>query len=482
MNILKKILKNTNVFFAVLLLSVFVSQCFSQSTSLSSDSNKKKQRQYIDVINQLYYFIQQNYVDEVDAEKLYEGAIKGMLESLDDPYSVYMAQSEWRSITDTTTGNFGGVGLSITKPLVSTEEKPAYVEVAEPIENTPGAKAGIQSGDLIIAIDGIDTSTITMDEVLSMLRGEVGKSVTVKIRRRKTIEFEKTLVRAVIENPSVKFGMIENTGIGYIRLSEFSVNTAEKVQQAIDSFKNNSYKGLIIDLRNNGGGLLSTAVDIADKFIDKGVIVSTKSRLAYENTVYYASKNKTVVRDIPVIVLVNRASASASEILAGALKDTKKAYLIGEKTFGKGSVQVPKALINNDGFKITIAKYYSPSDVNIDKIGIQPDLEILYPEFTQEEQDAWHALEESGAISKYVENHQNMTENDIARYAKQLYQTYKLEERLIRKMIRNELDRTRSARLYDLDYDNQLNAAINVINKENFTSLMANTKTLKEQQ
>ena len=413
---------------------------------------------------------------------MYEGALKGMLGALDDPYTTYMPQSEWRNLTDTTTGNFGGVGLSITKPAVSTKEKPAYVEVAEPIENTPGARAGILSGDLIIEIDGIDTSTITMDEVLNLLRGTVGESVTLKIRRRKTLEFERSLVRAVIENPSVKYGIIEGEKIGYIRISEFTVNTAAKVQEALDSFKAASYKALIIDLRNNGGGLLSTAIEIADKFIDEGIIVSTKSRLTYENSVYYAAKSKTVVKEMPVVVLVNRASASASEILSGALKDSKTAYIVGEKTFGKGSVQIPHSLINNDGFKVTVAKYYSPSDINIDKIGIKPDLEVLYPEFSEQEQEDWHKLSESAEIEKYVEFHPDMNEKTIANYAKILKKTYNLEERLLRKMIRNEVYRTRTSLLYDLDFDLQLQAAIDVSKKPNFSKLLAQTKTLKEQQ
>ncbi len=478
---IKRLFTKVRVLSVFILFSFCASQCFSQSASATADPDSVKQRQYLEVINQLYYFVQQNYVDEVNPQLLYEGALKGMLEALEDPYSSYLTQSEWRSLTDTTVGNFGGVGLSITKPIVSTEEKPAYVEVAEPIENTPGAKAGIQSGDQIIEIDGIDTSTITMDEVLSLLRGNVGESVTLKLRRRKTLEFERTLVRAIIENPSVKYGMIENEKIGYIRITEFSVSTTEKVQEALDSFKKSGYKGLIIDLRNNGGGLLNTAVDIADKFIDEGVIVSTKSRIPYENAVYHAMKSKTVVRGIPIVVLINRASASASEILSGAFKDTKTAYLVGEKTFGKGSVQIPHELLNKDGFKITVARYYSPSDANIDKIGIKPDLEVLYPEFTEEEQTAWHALEESEEIPKYVESHQDMSEDEIASFAKTLRKKYLLEERVIRKMIRNELDRTRSSRLYDLDYDSQLNAALDVIKNGNFSKLMAETKTLMEQ-
>lgn len=463
---------------ALFLLTIGASQCFAKSPSVTADPRTEQERKYLEIISGLYYYIQQNYVEEVDPAVLYEGALRGMLESLDDPYSVYMGQDEWRSLTDTTVGTFGGVGLSITKANESAPGKPAYVEVAQPIDDSPGARAGIQAGDLIIAIDGVDTSTITMNEVLGMLRGTVGESVTVTIRRGKNMEFDKTLVRAIIENPTVKSGMIGRTG--YIRISEFSSNTATRVQEAIDSFKKDGYTGLIIDLRNNGGGLLSSAVDIADKFIDSGIIVSTKSRLAYENHVYSASPRATTVRGIPVILLINGASASASEILSGALKDAKVAYLVGERTFGKGSVQIPSGLINNDGFKITVARYYSPSDMNIDKIGIPPDREVSYPDFSEEEEKAYTDLMNTDVVATYVENHPNMTEDDIASYAERLSATYTLDKRVLRKIVRNEVDRKKPARLYDLDYDLQLGEALRILRSEDFNELMTQTKTLKQ--
>lgn len=473
---IRKFFDSLSVF---ILVSIITSQCFAQSPSASVKKEEIENRKYLEVINSLYYYIQQNYVDDVDPQVLYEGAIKGMLQALDDPYSTYMGKSDWRSLTDTTVGNFGGVGLSITKPAESTKDKPAYVRVASPIDNSPGAKAGIQSGDLIVKIDGVDTATISMEEVLGMLRGTVGESVTVRIRRS-TVEFDKTLVRAVIENPTVKYGMINTTG--YILLSEFSTATAKRVQEAIDSFKKAGYTGLIIDLRNNGGGLLSSAVDIADKFIDEGVIVSTKSRIEYENATFYAEKKDTVVRNIPVVVLVNEASASASEILAGALKDSKKAYLVGTKTYGKGSVQVPTGLINNDGFKITVAKYYSPSDVNIDKVGILPDEEVKSPEFTKEEEEAFKKLLESSEIEKYVASHPKMTDQEINAYAKQLQSKYKLEGRILRKLVRNEAELSmQPSRLYDLDYDLQLKRALEIVKSPAFDKLLKNTKTLKQQ-
>ncbi len=463
--------------FLFIILSVTASQCFAES---KTSEKKNTCRQYSDMMSSLFYFIQQNYVDEVDPEVLYEGAIRGMLESLDDPYSSYLDKAEWRSLTDTTVGNFGGVGLQITKPYESTPEKPAYVEVAQPIENSPGAKAGIISGDLIIKIEDVDTSTISMEEVLGMLRGTVGEDVKVTIRRGKTLEFERVLTRAVIENPTVKYGMIENTKTGYIRISSFSANTAKNVQDALDSFKENKYDSLIIDLRNNGGGLLSSAVDIADKFIDSGVIVSTKSRLKYENSVYFASDKKTVVHNIPIVVLVNGASASASEILSGAFKDTKTAYLVGQKTYGKGSVQVPNSLLDSDGFKITVARYYSPSDVNIDKKGIMPDEEVLFPEFSEEEEERLEKLLSSNVIEKYVEEHAEMSEKNIETYASSLCKEYNLDGRVVRKLIRNEVDRTKPSRLYDMDYDVQLKKALEIVHSPDFAQKLSSVKTLKE--
>ena len=187
------------------------------------------------------------------------------------------------------------------------------------------------------------------------------------------------------------------------------------------------------------------------------------------------------MRGLPVVVLINRATASASEILSGALKDTRTAYLVGEKSYGKGSVQVPSGLVNKDGFKITVARYYSPLDVNIDKRGIRPDLEVLYPEFTEEQKNEWERIEKDNVIPSYVDAHPDMNEAQIASYAKQLKKSYNMEESFLRKIIRNEVYRTKTALLYDLDYDIQLNAAIKVIKDGKFESLMKDTKTLKDQ-
>lgn len=454
---------------------------FAKPAADSQSAEAQKSRQYMELINSIFDYVQRNYVDETDARKLYEGALKGMLDSLEDPYTTYLNETDWNSLNDTTVGNFGGVGLSISKLNVSTPEHPAYVEVASPIEDTPGFRAGIKAGDLIIAINGEDTAAMTMDEVLSHLRGTVGESVTVTVKRGKNMVFDKELVRAIIEVPTVKYGMIEKTG--YLKIIEFTPNTAERVQDALDSFKKEKFTSLIIDLRNNPGGLINSVSDVADKFIDNGPIVSTKSRIEYENSVFTASPKKTTVqKNLPIIVLINRGSASASEILSGALKDNHLAYLVGDRTYGKGSVQQVIPLPNNDGFKMTVARYYTPSDVNIDKVGIPPDREIKFADLTEDEEKAFIEMDKAGVIEKYGDSHETITEKDIASFAEELQKTYNLELRLLRKLIRNEAERKTGTSLYDLDYDIQLVEALRILKEEDFKTLVANTKTLKQLQ
>jgi C-terminal peptidase (prc) len=432
-------------------------------------------------ISAVFDYVQQNYVDEVDPKVLYEGALKGMLEALKDPYTLYLDPNTMRDLSDTTAGNFGGVGLSISKPTESSPDKPAYIEVASPIEDTPGAKAGIQSGDYITAVDGQPTADMTMEQVLDHLRGEVGTPVTLSILRGRDITFDVKLVRAVIEVPTVKYGMIGSTG--YLRIIEFTPETPHRVQEALDSFAKSGYKSLIIDLRDNPGGLITSVVDIADKFIDSGTIVATKSRLKFENNVYTASKDKTTVpAGLPIVVLINRGSASASEILSGALKDDHLAYLVGQRTYGKGSVQQVIPLSDTDGFKMTMARYYTPSDTNIDKIGIPPDKEVLYPPLTDENEKAYAALMKANVIASYTDGHPSMTEKDIAAFALELQKKYALDVSLLRRLIRLEVTRRTGTPLYDLDYDIQLNAALDVLKTADFSQLVKSTKTLKELQ
>jgi carboxyl-terminal processing protease len=295
------------------------------------------------------------------------------------------------------------------------------------------------------------------------------------------MEFPVTIVRDMIEVPTVKYGMIGD--VGYIRIIEFSRPTALRVQEALDSFAKTGYKSLIIDLRNNPGGLITSVVDVADKFIDSGVIVSTKSRLKYDNVTFNANARKTTIpKGTPTVVLINRGSASASEILSGALKDYRLAYLIGERTYGKGSVQKPVPLPNDDGLKLTTARYYTPTDTNIDKIGIPPDRAVALLNLSEEEEKTYVAILTSDTIKKYVADHPNMDEAAIKAGAETLGRDWTLDGRLLRRLLRVETNRLKSAELYDLDYDVQLSAALELLASEDFSALMKTTKTLRDLQ
>lgn len=466
--------------FALLFFTLVSPAVFAQN----KDTNAANSDRYVQLFQYVFNFIQKNYVDEVDPKTLYEGAMSGMLNSLKDPYTTYIDSESLlgTSLKDTTTGAFGGVGLSITKPLESTPEKPAYVEVASPIEDTPGWKAGVQPGDLIISIDGTDTADITMEEVLSRLRGPVGSNVAVNLKRGKTMEFTVTLTRALIEVPTVKYAMMDN-GIGYIRIIEFTPLTADRVQEAIDSFKKAGYAKLLIDLRNNPGGLITSVVDVASKFVDSGVIVSTKSRIAYENHEYGANGGKAAVDPkIPVVVLINKGSASASEILSGALKDYRRAYLVGETSYGKGSVQQVIDLLNDDAMKVTMARYYTPSDANIDKQGIPPDREVLFPALTEAEEKALTELLKTTKLADYVATKPNLTGAEAEAFARTLIKAYPVDLRVMKRLVMQEYYRTHISPLYDLEYDIQLKAAVDILTKEDIPALLRTTKTVRELQ
>ena len=474
----KKNIKISICAFSFLALVIIASQCFAQSGTPSSEQQMTS-RQYMQQLYSVFDFVERNYVEDVEPKVLFEGAMRGLMNSLGDQFSYYLDAESMTSMNDTTVGNFGGVGLSITKEVKSTADKPAYVEVVAAIEDTPGAKAGIMTGDLITSINSTDTASISMNEVLSLLRGPVGTTVSFVIKRGE-MELPFTITRALIEVQTVKYTMIDKTG--YLRIIEFTPQTSGRVKEALESFKKSGYTSLIVDLRNNPGGILSAAEDIADMFIDEGVIVSTKSRIQSENKVKFASSKNTIVpKGMPVVVLIDHNSASCSEVLSGALKDSKVAYLIGETSYGKGSVQLVIPIPPGDiGIRLTISKYYSPSDSNIHGIGIPPDLEIKNVEIAENEQEAFQNLIKDDVIKPYVANHQNMSEKDIANYAKELHKKYPLDLRFLRRIIRVQVYHAKDLPLYDKDYDEQLTKALEIVNSKDFATLIKNTKTLKE--
>jgi carboxyl-terminal processing protease len=440
------------------------------------DTAAQTARRYTAIIQNVFDFIQRHYVEEVDPQTIYEGAMAGMLNALGDPYSNFLPESEMTDLNDTTQGNFGGVGLYISAGDIQNDGKMKYVEVAAPIEDTPGWRAGINPGDRIITINEESTNGLTMDEVLARLRGIPGTDVRLLVRRGEKLEFPVTLVRAVIEVPTTKYAMIGDTG--YLKLITFTPMTVDRARDAINEFQANNYKSLILDLRNNYGGLLNSAVDISSLFLDGGVVVSTKSRIPSENHVFNARRSALVGPEIPVIVLINRGSASASEIVAGALKDRGRAYLVGEKSFGKGSVQQVYPL-ERSGFKITTARYSTPSDVTIDKIGIPPDREIAFPEYTDADAEKLNELIKTNRIADFIKDKPEATSAEINAFAGILAREYQLDVPLLRRLIRNEQNRTSVAPVYDLEYDVQLQEAINILRGGNYGPLMKTTKTLK---
>jgi|TergutMp193P3_1026864.scaffolds.fasta_scaffold02247_6 carboxyl-terminal processing protease len=478
---LKWVWITTTAAFCALFALAFIPGASAQGNTASSEgtNNTQQVRNYANIMQNAFDFIVRNYVEEVDPKVIFEGAMNGMFGALEDPYSSFLTESDMGDMSHTTQGSFGGVGLNIIPFKQKPDGKLTYVEVVSPIEDTPGWRAGINPGDLITEINGISTGTMTMDEVLGILRGTPGESVRLVIKRGERMEFPVTITRAIIEVPTVKHAMIGDTG--YLKLLTFTPMTAERAREAISEFRSNNYKSLILDLRNNYGGLLNSAVEIADLFLDGGLVVRTRSRIRLENRDFNAQRSTLVPADIPVIVLINKGSASASEIVAGALKDRGRAYLVGENSFGKGSVQQVFNL-SSAGFKITTARYYTPSDVNIDKIGIPPDREVKFPEYTEEDAGRLNQLINANKIPEFAAQNPQASQTQIDTFARSLEREYSLNVSLLKRLIRNELNRTSFAPVYDLEYDIQLQEALNILRGGTYQNLMQNARTLKSLQ
>jgi len=336
---------------------------FNYSISSENDIYKK-----IDLFGEVLEKINEEYVDEINQSESMDSAINGLLQSL-DPYSAYMSPEIFNEMQTETSGEFGGLGIEVTM-------ESGVVKVISPIDDTPASRAGIKAGDYIVKIKDIQVQGKTLSEAVDLMRGPVGSNIELTIRRRgekKAIKF--SIVREIIKVQSVKAELIEKD-IGYIRLTSFNENSGEQIEDKIKELeKNQNINAYILDLRNNPGGLLSQAIKISDFFLDSGEIVSTKSRQPSENRKWFANKGDLTKGKI-LLVLINYGSASASEIVAGALKDHKRAIILGENSFGKGSVQSIIPLKNQGAIRLTVAKYYLPSGKSISEVGINPDIEI----------------------------------------------------------------------------------------------------------
>ena len=347
------------------LLLIFFSIFYFNKTVISAEIDIYKK---IDLFGEVLEKINKEYVDEFNQSESMDSAINGLLQSL-DPYSAYMSPEIFNEMQTETSGEFGGLGIEVSM-------ESGVVKVISPIDDTPASRAGIKAGDYIVKINDVQVQGKSLSEAVDLMRGPVGSGIELTIRRRgerKALIFN--VVREIIQIQSVKADILEKS-IGYLRLTSFNENSGKQIEREIKKLeKNKDVKSYILDLRNNPGGLLSQAIKISDFFLDNGEIVSTKSRKPSENRKWFSKKGDLTNGKV-LIVLINYGSASASEIVAGALKDHKRAILLGENSYGKGSVQSIIPLKNDGAIRLTVAKYYLPSGKSISEVGVSPDIEI----------------------------------------------------------------------------------------------------------
>lgn len=363
-------------FAALAILFYLISSVFG-IRFLMVPANQYESYKDLEKLTELKAYIDKSYVEKVDDTALMEGAIKGMFEALNDPYSVYFDKKEYKSFNEDMAGKFGGIGVIVTKG------EDGIVTVVAPIEDTPGSRAGLRTNDKIVKVDGKDITNIDLDEAVSKMKGEPGTQVHISVLREGEKDLlEIDIVRELIKIQSVKEKMLDGN-IGYIKLTMFDEDTYEDFQKALERLNQQNMKGMVLDLRQNPGGYMNDAIEIADLLMDQGLVVYTMDKDGDRKD--YNSKDGKL--EVPFVVLVDEGSASASEILAGAIKDREVAKLIGVKTFGKGVVQTIEDLKDGSGFKLTTQKYYTPKGISINKVGINPDIEIkaIVPEKGQTE-------------------------------------------------------------------------------------------------
>ncbi len=347
------------------IISIFFLKFLTFNPVVAAENDVYKK---IDLFGEVLEKINKEYVDEINQSESMDAAIDGLLQSL-DPYSAYMSPEILNEMQTETSGEFGGLGIEVNM-------ESGVVKVISPIDDTPASRAGIKAGDYIIKIDDIQVQGKSLSEAVDLMRGPVGSSIILTVRRigqKKALSFE--IVREIIQIKSVKADLLKKN-IGYLRLTSFNENSGDQIKEQIREFeKNKNINSYILDLRNNPGGLLSQAIRISDFFLDNGEIVSTKSRKASENRKWFAKKGD-LIGGKTLVVLINYGSASASEIVAGALQDHKRAIILGENSYGKGSVQSIIPLKNKGAIRLTVAKYYLPSGKSISEVGVSPDIEI----------------------------------------------------------------------------------------------------------
>jgi carboxyl-terminal processing protease len=431
-------ISKTRFVFNIVFVSFFIiGALFLNGNSEGVNADTREVYKNIEIFTEVLREIEKNYVEPEDPQKLIYGAIKGMIQSL-DPHSSFMTKEEHKELMMETRGSFTGIGIEITI-------RDSVLTVVSPIEGTPAYIAGLKAGDKIVKIEEKSTKDMTMMEAVKMIRGPKGTKVNLTIIRdeaEKALEF--SITRDVIPLKSVRYHLL-TPDIGYIRISNFQSKTNKDLSSALESLeKNRKLRGLILDLRNNPGGLLTQAIKVSDTFLDEGVIVSTRGRNTLQDIEATAHKNKKSI-SYPIIILVNSGSASAAEIVAGALQDNKRALILGTRTFGKGSVQTILPLSDGSGLRLTTARYYTPNGKSIQSSGITPDIELSFippqqkedkekPRFLREEDLEGHMPVENGGDKQKTEKAKETTKDrrvrdllekdNQVRHALQLLQTW----------------------------------------------------------
>ena len=399
--------KKTIIILALgILLGVFMGTCGSvladrDNGDPAADSDTLPFEE-LRAFTEIFGRIKRDYVEPVSDKKLFEDAIRGMLNGL-DPHSAYLIADEFQELKESTTGQFGGLGIEVTM-------ENGFVKVVSPIDDTPAQKAGMKTGDLIIKLDEKPVKGMSLNDAVKLMRGEPGSKIVLTIvREGEETPLKLTITRAIIKVKSVKNKMLEK-GYGYIRISSFQSGTADNLEEALTALKKENggrLKGLILDLRNNPGGVLEAAVKVSDAFLRSGLIVYTKGRIENSEMRFNAT-SEDLIDDAPMVVLINGGSASASEIVAGALQDQKRAIIMGEKSFGKGSVQTILPTSNGAAIKLTTARYFTPSGRSIQAEGIEPDITLKHVKLESLDKPDYIPVKEAD-LSGHLQNDKAVT-------------------------------------------------------------------------
>ncbi len=442
----------------IVIVVIFSSLYFTKTMSSSRTSNMFL---YGRIFEQTLKLVRNNYVDSKKTlpKRLYFGAIEGLLKSLGDQHTSFLSPKVWKELRESLDGKFEGLGIHIGI-------RNDMLTVIAPIEGSPAWKEGLQPNDVIYKIEGKSTKGITLTEAVTKLRGKRGTKVKITILRQGASKpFDVTITRDVIRIPSIRYDMI-NSRTGYIRIIQFQRNVVVDMRKALKRLYKRGMKKLVLDLRNNPGGYLGKAADIVDLFISKGRIVSSKGRISIDDQVFYAHYFNTACKRTPVIVLINQGSASASEIVAGAIQDTNRGVVIGVKSYGKGSVQRVIQLASGDeefGLKLTTAYYYTAAGRLIHKKGIKPDFKVKTKDYTLEQILAQRIVAKRKLVKKYLRRIRKPKKYQIIAFHKRLVkQNLPVPLRLLAKMIYNEVHKTEMPPVYNLDWDIQLQKALKI--------------------